>query len=66
MWSFAPHDISMILSLAEEEPNKVSATGSAYLHEDLADVTMTHLSFPCGVHAHVFVSWLHPFKEQNL
>jgi len=29
-------------------------------------VTTTHLSFPSGLQAHVFVSWLHPFKEQRL
>jgi acetyltransferase-like isoleucine patch superfamily enzyme len=29
-------------------------------------VTITHLSFPSGIKAHIFVSWLHPFKEQKL
>lgn len=66
LWSFAPHDISMILSLVGEEPEKVSATGAAYLHEIIADVTMTRLKFPSGVQGHIFVSWLHPFKEQKL
>lgn len=65
-WSFAPHDISMILGLVGEDPETVTATGAAYLHKSLADVTTTHLAFPSGVHAHVFVSWLHPFKEQKL
>jgi len=32
LWSFAPYDISMILSLAGEEPESVSATGGNYLH----------------------------------
>ena len=36
------------------------------IYEVLADVTMTHLKFPNGVSGHVFVSWLHPFKEQKL
>ena len=66
LWSFAPHDISMILSLAGEEPEEVFATGGNYLHRKIADVTTTHLSFPSGMRAHVFVSWLHPFKEQKL
>lgn len=66
LWSFAPHDISMILSLVGEEPDTVSAEGANYLHADVADVTTTNLSFPCGTNAHVFVSWLHPFKEQKL
>jgi len=66
IWSFAPHDISMILSLAGEEPDSVLATGGNFLHHEIADVTTTHLTFPSGMQAHVFVSWLHPYKEQKL
>ena len=66
LWSFAPHDISMILSLAGELPELVFATGGNYLHQRIADVTTTHLEFPSGLKAHVFVSWLHPFKDQRL
>ena len=66
LWSFAPHDISMILSLAQEEPESVLTTGGFYLHKKIADVTTTHLDFPSGLHAHIFVSWLHPFKVQQL
>lgn len=66
LWSFAPHDISMILSLAGEEPNSVNAQGLFVLHGRIADTTTTHLQFPSGLGAHIFVSWLHPFKEQKL
>jgi UDP-2-acetamido-3-amino-2,3-dideoxy-glucuronate N-acetyltransferase len=66
LWSFAPHDISMILALCNEMPQQVAAVGHNYLHKQLADVTTTHLSFPSGVNGHIFVSWLHPFKEQKL
>lgn len=66
LWSFAPHDISMILSLAAEEPESVLTTGGNYLHKRIADVTTTHLEFPSGLKAHIFVSWLHPFKVQQL
>ncbi len=66
LWSFAPHDISMILALAGEEPESVSATGGFYLHKKIADVTTTHIEFPSGLGAHIFVSWLHPFKVQQL
>ena len=66
LWSFAPHDISMILALAEEEPESVMSTGGNYLHQKIADVTTTHLEFPSGLRAHIFVSWLHPFKDQKL
>jgi UDP-2-acetamido-3-amino-2,3-dideoxy-glucuronate N-acetyltransferase len=66
LWSFAPHDISMILSLAGDEPESIQTTGGYYLHQRIADVTTTHLDFPSGLKAHFFVSWLHPFKEQKL
>ena len=66
LWSFAPHDISMILALAGEEPESVLTTGGNYLHQKIADVTTTHLKFPSGLQAHIFVSWLHPFKDQKL
>ncbi len=66
LWSFAPHDLSMLLALVGEEPHEVSATGGNFLSPHIADVTTTHLAFPSGPRAHVFVSWLHPFKEQRL
>ncbi|WGF87859.1 Gfo/Idh/MocA family oxidoreductase [Marinivivus vitaminiproducens] len=65
-WSLAPHDLSMILGLAGAEPEAVEAVGHCYLHKHIADVTTTHLAFANGINAHVFVSWLHPFKEQKL
>ncbi len=66
LWSFAPHDISVILSLVREDPDFIEAVGSNLLHPKIADTTMTTLRFPSGVGAHIFVSWLHPFKEQRL
>lgn len=66
LWSFAPHDIAIILRLVGERPDSVAATGGAYLQPRIADVTVTNLEFPTGVRAHIFVSWLHPYKEQRL
>jgi len=66
LWSFAPHDLSLILGLVGEMPDAVDAYGANYLHDQIADVTVSVLSFPSGVRAHLFVSWLHPFKEQKL
>jgi UDP-2-acetamido-3-amino-2,3-dideoxy-glucuronate N-acetyltransferase len=66
LWSFAPHDISVLLSLIGQLPFQVSATGGAYLQPNVADVTVSHLLFDRGVRAHIFVSWLHPYKEQRL
>ena len=66
LWSFAPHDISAILCLLGEEPISIAAHGGNYLNNHVADVTLTSCNFASGVTAHIFVSWLHPFKEQKL
>ena len=66
LWSFAPHDISMILALTGTLPSRIAATGGYYLSHDVADTTLSHLTFDSGVQAHIFVSWLHPFKDQRL
>jgi predicted dehydrogenase len=66
LWSFAPHDIAIILRLVGAWPERVAATGGAYLQPRIADVTVTNMEFPTGVRAHIFVSWLHPYKEQRL
>ncbi|MBI3073622.1 MAG: Gfo/Idh/MocA family oxidoreductase [Deltaproteobacteria bacterium] len=65
LWSFAPHDISLILSVFGEDPTEVTSVGGNFLRPSLADVTMTNLAFASGVRAHIFVSWLHPYKEQR-
>lgn len=66
LWSFAPHDIAVILRLVGALPFQVIAAGGAYVQANIADVTVTQLLFDNGVAAHVFVSWLNPFKEQKL
>jgi UDP-2-acetamido-3-amino-2,3-dideoxy-glucuronate N-acetyltransferase len=66
LWSFAPHDLSVILLLLKQLPIQVTATGGTYLQPNIADVTVSTMLFDRGVRAHVFVSWLHPYKEQKL
>jgi len=65
LWSFAPHDISVMLHLLEEEPIGVEADGQSYLTPGVVDVTLSRLKFKSGVTGHIFVSWLHPSKEQR-
>jgi UDP-2-acetamido-3-amino-2,3-dideoxy-glucuronate N-acetyltransferase len=66
LWSFAPHDISMILSLVGCLPETVYSTGTSHLNPPIHDATTTHMVFKDNIQAHVFVSWLHPYKEQKL
>ena len=66
LWSFAPHDVHVLLRLLGEMPEEVACQGGSYLSHQLADVTMSVMTFASGVRSHIFVSWLHPFKEQKL
>lgn len=66
VWSFAPHDISMILSLANEEPEFVTAHSAVILQENIPDTATIHMTFKSGLKSHISVSWLYPYKEQKL
>ncbi len=67
LWSFAPHDLSVILSLAENQlPEKVVCTGTGLLTPGIEDVVLVNLTFPGSLRAHVHASWVSPFKEQKL
>lgn len=66
LWSFAPHDFSMILGLMGASPKKVAAHGGAWLTPGLADQAEVSLDFGGGVTAQVSVSWLNPVKEHRL
>jgi UDP-2-acetamido-3-amino-2,3-dideoxy-glucuronate N-acetyltransferase len=67
LWSLAPHDISVVLSLVGDRlPQEVRCTGGAYLTDKVPDTTITTLCFAGGLRAQIYVSWLNPFKEQKL
>ena len=66
IWSFAPHDISMILSLADQEPEFITAHSTAILQDNIADTATIHMTFKSSLKSHISVSWLHPYKEQKL
>ena len=66
LWSFAPHDVAVILRLLGQSPIQVSSIGGSYLTKGIADVTVSNLLFSDDSRAHIFVSWLHPYKEQRL
>lgn len=65
-WSLAPHDVSMLLALFDEAPSHVRQSGLDFVTDGIADETRLDMVFPSGGRAHVFASWLHPFKEQRL
>lgn len=66
LWSFAPHDISMVCALAGSVPHRARAVGSAFLSDAVEDVTTAHIRFENGLTAEVRSSWCHPRKNQSL
>jgi UDP-2-acetamido-3-amino-2,3-dideoxy-glucuronate N-acetyltransferase len=66
LWSFAPHDISMVLALFGQEPETVKGYGESYVTPGVDDWNRVEMQFPGGGSAHIFASWLHPFKEHRL
>lgn len=66
LWSFAPHDISIIIALLSKLPKSVHAHGMAWLNKNVVDSTLTYFKFSRNLVAHIFVNWLNPFKEQKL
>ena len=65
LWSFAPHDISLILDIVNSDVKSINIQGSKVINNDVEDATLTGLTFENGVKGHIFVSWFHPFKEQR-
>ncbi len=66
LWSFAPHDISMVLFFLEKLPMQVTATGRAYLQPGIEDVCFLTMHFESGQMAHIHVSWLDPHKDRKV
>ena len=65
-WSFAPHDISILQFLTGSFPNKILSNGAAIIQKNIHDTTLTILEYPNNIKCHIYVSWLHPFKEHRL
>ena len=66
LWSFAPHDISMILSLTDRLVKSVRCEASDILQKNICDVARVRIEFEDGLTGHISCSWLHPYKEQKL
>lgn len=65
-WSFGPHDIAILDYFTGQPAVNIVAKGARFLQEKINDFTLVQFEYPNNVHAHILVSWLHPFKEQRL
>jgi UDP-2-acetamido-3-amino-2,3-dideoxy-glucuronate N-acetyltransferase len=64
-WSFAPHDIALFQWLTGSYPEMINSSGMDILQNGIHDTTVTTLEYPKKLMGHIYVSWLHPFKEHR-
>jgi len=64
-WSFAPHDIALFQWLTGSYPEMINSSGMDILQNGIHDTTVTTLEYPNKLMGHIYVSWLHPFKEHR-
>jgi predicted dehydrogenase len=65
-WSLAPHDISVILEILQDEPESIVARGEDYLQKGIEDTVFANIRFTDGKMAQIHVSWLDPHKERKM
>ena len=65
LWSFAPHDIALFQYLIGNSPIKINSVGNDVIQPGIHDTTITTIEYPDKIMGHIFVSWLHPFKEHR-
>jgi predicted dehydrogenase len=65
-WDLAPHDISIILHIMEENPISVNCRGSAHVTPGIEDVTSMWLNFSNDRSAIIHSSWLDPRKTREM
>ena len=66
IWDLAPHDISIITYVLEQEPISVNAQGVSHFKEGIEDVAMSSLNFEGGTIAFVRNSWIDPNKVRSM
>jgi len=65
-WSFAPHDIALMLSVIGEEPTSATGSRAGWLSLRIPDIAYADFQFSQGRTAHVEVGWLDPHKASRL
>ena len=64
-WSFAPHDISLFKYFLNQDPISITSRGVDILQNNIHDSSITTFEYENKKMGHIFVSWLHPFKEHR-
>ena len=66
LWDLAPHDLSLIFSLLDEDAQSISAWGCSHILPGVEDVVYVKMGLGNSVTAHLHVSWLDPVKVRQV
>jgi UDP-2-acetamido-3-amino-2,3-dideoxy-glucuronate N-acetyltransferase len=65
-WSFAPHDVALMLAIMGEEPESATGSHIGWLSSRLPDIAYADFQFSHGRAGHIEVNWLDPQKCARL
>ncbi|MDC0175542.1 Gfo/Idh/MocA family oxidoreductase [Planctomycetaceae bacterium] len=65
VWDLAPHDLSILQFLFDEQPERLQAVGFRHVGSEREEMASLTLVYPSGLHAQVRVSWLSPVKVRR-
>jgi predicted dehydrogenase len=66
LWSFAPHDFSILNYWFDAQPLSVQARGFSYIQEGVEDVVFCTVTYPRNIGAHLHLGWLDPRKVREM
>jgi len=66
LWDLAPHDLSILDYLLDEEPVRIAVSGYCHVNRHLPDIAYLTLHYPSNVVAHLNLSWMSPTKVRRI
>jgi predicted dehydrogenase len=66
IWDLAPHDISILKYLLNEEPKSVVATGVSHTNNKIENIAYLTIYYPSNRIAHINCSWASPVKMRQI
>ncbi len=66
LWDLAPHDLSIIDYLIDDEPIQIEASGYCHVNQHLPDIVYLTLHYASPMVAHLNLSWMSPVKVRRV
>lgn len=66
LWDLAPHDLSILTYLHDEEPHSINATGSSHTDNEIENIAYMTVNYNSGFIAHISCSWSSPVKVRMM